>query len=235
MSTEVNMKESKGAKLFFKSYNGENLTGVEVPFPGKFELLRQSGRFMDGLMILAGLPRDEDLPQILAIAQREQMPTIKRRAGPSPLEINATALLTALAFSSTEQWTDLILEFFKAHGLGRSVRGRPRVYLRDGADFQRGLLIDRHAKRLEAGFQLRLQARLKGGFSSDDKEIGIALKDHGYNDIEIKALLVAKSLQDAACRLYFATEGKALNVALKGIRNSHARYKCLRDAMLCRD
>lgn len=225
------MSEKRGTQteLIFTSYleDRKMLARIEHLFPGCIERLADRSHFLESLLAQAGLPASEEWHMILALSQRENITSIWKRAHPSTLETNAAALLTALAFSSSEQWVKLIRGFFKAHGLEPGIRGRRAVYPKDRTDFRRGIHIDDAIERLEPGFQFKSHAKLRGGFSSDDEEIATALENQGYNRVEISALLTAATVQDAACKCYFATEGKKLSITLKGIQNSYARYKRL--------
>ena len=208
-------------KLIFTSQDGQMLPRIEHVWPGTIEQLGNRSHYFDKVLALAELPKPGDLPLILALSRGANIPSIERRAQPSPLEENAAALLTALAYSGRENWVTLVSEFFRAHGLEVKLRGRPRMHPKECTDAVRGIEIDHAKERLREGFRIKQRGIRKGGFASDD-EIANALRIEGYNAAEVEALLDAKTLQDAACRCY---QGKARNTGLQGVRNSYSRYK----------
>jgi hypothetical protein len=213
-------------KLIFTSQNGRMLPRIEHAWPGTIEQLGERHHFYDKVLALGELPEPGDWPPILALSEEAKIPSIWRRANPSPLEENAAALLTALAYSGREYWVTLILAFFRALDLEVKLQGRPRAaHPRERIDFVRGIEIDHAKEKLREGFRIKQRAKRKGGFTSDDQEIARALQQKDYDDTEVKALLVATTLQDAACRYYLATKGKALNIELQSVRNSYSRYK----------
>lgn len=219
-------------KLRPQQWNGRTYIGVDLPWRERVEIIAQQNRFFDQVLAMAELPEHHEWPEILAVSQRYGIQSIWNRVRPSPLESNAAALLTGLAFTNHKEWVQLVRTFFKAHNLTpSSLRGRPRLHPRDVKDMTRGLQIGKLIEQLEEGFEVKLSAKKGGGFASDDEQVAKELKTHGYGDKEVKATLKGKTLQDAGCRLYLAVSCETdATVALHTIRNSYARYKSLPEA-----
>ena len=201
---------------------------IAFPMTGNGAVLDFCGPFPDGNSIYdltARVFKDSRVPR----AADANMPCIWERARPSKLEAMATALITVLAFSGREHWVSVIRTFLKNYGLEVKLRGRPRIHPTESRDLIRGMVIDRVIERLRAGFEIQRQARLKGGYSSGNEDIRSALKLEGHSDLETKAIVQARTLQDAACRYYYYAKTKQETVILKGVRNSYSRYKASRE------
>jgi hypothetical protein len=230
MSKEPNSTgktKSEQVKLIFSSYKGRKTTTVEFPYRDSIELVAAQNRFYDSILTLAELPPQNEWPRILALSQQASIPSIWQRVRPSPLESNAAGLLTALAFSSRKHRGYLIAQFLKAHSLVVDLRGRPRVAPRKAMVNVRGIQIQKIMDRFQEGFVTVDQARGTRRFSSNPTVITTNLKKKGYNDLEVRTLLAAKSLQDAACK-YFARNNHELSGhkgALKLAQNAIAAYK----------
>jgi len=215
-------------RLTSQKWNGRVYIGVDLPWRESLEIVARQNRLFDQILELAELPERDQWTKILAVSQRYGIPSIWNRVSPSPLESNAAALLTGLAFTNHKDWPRLVRTFFKAHNLTPGLlRGRPRLHTRDAKDMNRGLQIGKLIEQLEEGFEIKLSAKQGGGFANDDEQVAKELRTHGYGDREIEAMLKSKTLPDAGCRLYFAINKAKENVSLKGIRNSYARYKLL--------
>jgi len=219
-------KQAKQTNLKAHEWNGRTYIGADLPWRGSPKIVARQGQFFDQILALAELPERDELPRILAVAQRSGISSIWRRVSPSLLENNAAALLTALAFSNRRDWVRLVRTFFKTHNLTPGLRGRPRLqHPTAGRDTVRGIQIDKLMAKLKKGFAFKLSAKKSCGFAGEAEQPATKLRKHGYNDKEIKAILDSKTLQDAGCRLHLAIYGEEDNVDLKGIRNSYTRYK----------
>jgi hypothetical protein len=221
--------QSKEVELIFNSYDGRLIASVQFPWRNSINRIAVQHKFYDAVLSLAELPGEERLPEILATSQQANINVSWHRVGPSPLETNTTALLTALAFSSREHRLDIIAEFFEAFGLTVDLRGRPHADPKTTTVIVRGIQIDQAMRRLKRGFEVTHQARRIARFGSDDAEIAISLKKQGYDELEVQAMLGGKTLQDAACRYIIeTTDLKGKRGALKIARNCIAQYKHMR-------
>jgi hypothetical protein len=187
------------------------------------------GQFRDRLEALCGLPNQDDLPRILEVSNASALPAIWGRARLPPLEEKAIVIFVALAFSSKNRRLRWLQEFFKHEGWQIDLRGRPRLDPRDEDPLpvMRGLQIDRIIGRLKPGYLLKAQLKTKGGYNSDDEQIAKRLEGQGRDADEIKAIMEARSLQDAACR-YFCETQHGMNVSRKSVRNDYAKFKRLK-------
>jgi hypothetical protein len=219
------VQNARKTKLMIQEWNGRVVVGVDLPWREKLKIVARESRFFDQVLEMAELPDPDQWPNRLDASQRFNIPAIWSRVYPSSLEINAAALLTALAFTNRKDWPRLIIAFFKAHKLTHGLRGRPILNHWLRTDSVRGIQIDKLITKLREGYQIKLTAKRRGGFASDDEQIAESLSDHGYNGTEIKAILKSKMLQDAGCRLYLELHKAEENVSLMAIRNSYARYK----------
>jgi hypothetical protein len=91
----------------------------------------------------------------------------------------------------------------------------------------RGLEIERVIDRLMPGYQINVQAKKLGGYASGEEQIAAKLKAQGFDEQEVKAIIEARSAQDAACRYFHATPGD-VHVSFKSIRNDYAKFKRLK-------
>jgi hypothetical protein len=221
--------QSKEVELIFNSYDGRLIASVQFPWRNSINRIAAQHRFYDAVLSLAELPGEERLREILAASQQADTRVLWQRVGPSLLETNAAALLTALAFSSREHWPDIIAEFLEAFDLTQDLRGRPNADPKTATVIVRGIQIYKAMQRLKRGFEVTHQARRIARFGSDDAEIAISLKKQGYDEPEVQALLVGKTLQDAACRyIVETTDLNGKRGALKTARNCIAQYKRMR-------
>jgi hypothetical protein len=215
-------EEDKKTKLVFSSGEFPS-TGVQLPYRG--DIVARQVRFYDEALALAELPKPDEWRALAQVSMQSGIGSILRRSRPSHLESGAAALLTALAFSGRRQWVQLIRQFFKNHSLKVGLRGRPRIHPKQHKDVLRGILIDRLIARLDGGWRAKLKHGVGTNRSSEALED--ELKAQGYDSREVQVIFKAKTIQDAACHLYCATDGKKENIELKGVRNSYARYKLL--------
>lgn len=220
----------KAAKLQIQSADNSLSPYVEIPWPGSLELLRQQVQTWDAVMNLAKLPPPEEYNRILEASCRAKLPAIWRRAQASPLEILAASVFTALVLSNRRGRQRIISQLLNRYGWALNLPGRPRTDLASGDDIVhlRGREIDHIVEKLRPGFQIKQRARRKGGFSGGDEQIAEQLKEAGYPELLIKVLLEARTLQDAACRLYNRMPGK-VHVNLRTIRNNYSTYKLRKD------
>ena len=225
---DMDKTKAKEVELLFGSYEDRKTTAVQFlwPRPDSLERLAAQHQFYDSILAWAELPATSEWPKILKVSRRARLPSIWQRVHPSPLESSAAALLTALAFSSRKHRTYIVGQFLKAHGLTRNLPGRPRVAPGKTLAIVRGIQIQKLMQRFQEGFEMVIQARRRGGFS-DDAAITTELKKKGYNNLEAQVLLVAKTLQDAACKYFVETSPdlKGRRGALKVAQNSIALYK----------
>jgi hypothetical protein len=219
--------KARQAQLISQRGNGQVLVGVDLPWRGSIKVVAKQNGFFDQILALAELPASDRWPEILAVSRRSGIPSIWRRARPSLLENNAAALLTGLAFSNQRHWPRLIKSFFRDNNLTAGLRGRPTLHPGEVKDMRRGVQIDKLKAKLQEGFQIKLKAKRGGGYASDDGQLAKDLRNRGYGYREIETILKSKTIQDAACRLYWEIDDEKENVSLKGIRNSWARYKLL--------
>lgn len=218
------IKKSQKVELVFDSYEGRKTTAVQFPWRNSIERVAAQNHFYDTILALAELPPREELPKILAVSQHANIPSIWQRVRPSPLESDAAALLTALAFSSREHRTYIVDQFLEAHNLVVDLRGRPRVTPDKTMAMVRGLQVQKIMLRLRDGFQMVDQARRKGEFGLVADAIASQMRTRGYEELEIRILVDAKSLQDAACKYFVET-----NPGLKEQKGeAEARTKRLR-------
>jgi hypothetical protein len=216
-------QKTKKAELIFSQNSSQISVGVQFRYEDG--QVKEQLEFFERLLVLAELPAPNELPKILAVSHENGLPSIWRRSRASTLENNAAALLTALAFASEKQQVKLLKDFFRVYGFKTGFRGRSHVHPTEATDVVRGNQIDRMMARFLVGF--RLAKVTKGTVRSGDvkQRTLIKLRNMGYDEQEIEAILKGKTLQDAACQLYFETVGKQENVDLKAIRNSYARFK----------
>jgi hypothetical protein len=221
------MTESEEVELIFGSYEGRKTTAVQIPWRKSKNSVARQSEFYDSILALAELPPQMELPKILAISQQANMPSIWQRMRASSLESNAAALLTALAFSGREHRNYIVDQFLKAHDLRVDLRGRPRVDPRKAIAIVRGIEIQKIMQRFEEGFELVDKARRTGGFRREASVIAAELTKNGYDNLDVRTLLVAKSLQDAACKYFVENHPdlKGRKGALKRVQNSIATYK----------
>jgi hypothetical protein len=219
--------KSEGVGLVFGEYEGRKTTAVQFQWRNSIELVAAQHHFYDTILALAELPPLEELPIILAASQQAKIPSIWRRIRPSPLEYNAAALLTALAFSKKERRSYIIDKFLEAHNLIVDLRGRPRVAPDKTMATVRGIEVHKIMQRFQVGFELLDQARRKGGFDNKLDAIAAELKTRGYEELEVDTLVGAKSLQDAACKYFVETNSgfRKQKGKLKLVRNDYARYE----------
>ncbi len=216
----------KAAKLHMQSGGSSILPYVELPWPGSLKLLRQQVQIWDAVMNLAQLPPPQEYTRILEASCRAKLPAIWRRAQASPLELLAASVLTALALSNRRERQQIISQLLNRYGWALNLPGRPRTNLATGDDIVhlRGREINHIVEKLRPGFQIKQGARRKGGFLGGDEQIADQLKEAGYPELLIEVLLEARTLQDAACRLYNRMPGK-VHVSLRTIRNNYSAYK----------
>lgn len=218
-------KYKKSTDLHFSSYDGQPLAALEHIWPGSLGLLARRSQLYDKVSALAQLPSLADLPKILQISQRENIPSILIRADLSRLEINASALICALANSSRDRWIELIDKFLDTLNLAEELRGRPHVEQTQSVHFFRGLQIDRVKEKLEPGFQVIKEAKHKGRLENAEMELDAALKSMGYDEKERAALTTKRTLQGAAIKYFCDTMVPGQIVDEHAIQNSYAKYK----------
>jgi hypothetical protein len=218
--------ESQDVQLIFGSYENRRTTGVQLPLRKSTALNDKQHQVYNSILALAELPPEKEWTKILAVSQAENIPSTWRRVRLSPLESNAAALITALAFSSGGHRTEIVEQFLEAHDLLVDLRGRPPVNPRKTMAFLRGIRIKEIMQEFHAGFEIVSQARRKGDLGSD-VAITAELKRKGYDDRAVEALLNAKSLQDAACKHFVADDAtlREQKGALKLAQNAIAIYK----------
>ncbi len=219
-------QKTNRAELFFSQNNSQVSVGVQFRYEdGR---VKEQLEFFEQMLALAELPTPDDLPKILAMSRENGLPSIWKRSRASTLENNAAALLTALAFASEKQQIKLLRDFFRVYGFKTGFRGRSRVHPTEATDVVRGIQIDRMMAKLLDGFKLAKATKGTVGSGNVKQRTLIQLRNKGYEEREIDAILIGKTLQDAACRQYHQTVGKQENVDLKAIRNSYAQFKKLR-------
>ncbi len=192
--------------------------------------LRKQVQFLDRMLGLAELPEREELPKILKVALKHSLPSIWRRVRHSKLETMAALLITTLAFSSKEEWNQVIRKVLARHDPKVKLHGRPLKYREDLVDVLRGRAIDEVIAQLEVGFQTKLEAKRKGGGTIEDEETASKLKEEGLEPEAIDAILKEQRLEGAGCRFYRETQENS--VQLRSIRNSYGRYKSLKTQLM---
>jgi hypothetical protein len=224
-------KNTKGKhiKLTYKVQKGQSSMSVEHPWSGSFVPIKRFQQFRDKLEALCGLPRLEELPRILELSTANALPSVWQRARLSTLEEKAIDIFSVLIFSSNKRWCDLLREFFQQEKLQVDLRGRPTLDPRDEdlRSVMRGLEIERIIARLAPGYQINVQAKKKRGYDSGEERIAEQLKQRGFDEQEVKAIIKARSAQDAACR-YFDAAQRNVHVSFKSIRNDYAKFKRLK-------
>jgi len=222
-----NKKKKDGLiKLAYKDQDRQNWVVVEHKWSGSVERIHRFHELTDKLEALCGLPSREELPQILKLSAMNAVPAVWTRARLSPLEETAIAILSTLAFSSRKHQLRLLREFFRHEGWQVDLRGRPSLDPRDEdlLPLMRGLKIEKTIARLKPGFLFKAQEKKEGGYDSDDGQIARQLEGQGYDQHEVRAIMKARSPQDAACR-YFREMKCEVSLTLKSIRNDYAKYK----------
>jgi hypothetical protein len=209
-------------KLVFSESDGKKRLRVEHQWRS-IENLRQMTQVHDSVMDFAELPRNEDLPRMIDAAAAYGLPSISRRASPSPLEHEAALFITALASSSSKHWVQIVRHFLNQHGWHVDLHGRPEVPPDEVTDSFRGREIDRISAKLQKGFEIKRDAERRRRRGTDDDAIETALQSAGYNSDEIKAIMQARSLEVAACHLWIRTQKLHMNP--RTIQNSYARYR----------
>src|SRR5580700_10765113 len=131
--------ESHDVQLIFGSYENRRTTAVQLPLRKSTALNDKQHQVYDSILALAELPPEKEWTKILTVSQAENIPSIWRRVRLSPLESNAAALITALAFSSGGHRTKIVEQFLEAHDLLVDLRGRPPVNPRKTMAFLRGI------------------------------------------------------------------------------------------------
>jgi hypothetical protein len=187
-----------------------------------FEDFRKESQFEDYLLSLAELPALEELAKINALAIQNELPEISRRAKLSRLEDEALALLRSVISSPERYWIRSLRTFLKNHGWKADLRGSPKKHPLELEDRRRGEIIVPILPRLKKGFDLKLREKKKPGYLSDNDVIKPKLRNLGYDDEEIQAILRGRELHSAAC-YYYRTKYEP-QVPPKTILNSYRRF-----------
>jgi len=224
-------EKAKGKHISIKYENDGHQSSmrVEHTLSGSFAPIQRFQQFRDKLEALCGLPGREDLPRILELSTANVLPSVWQRARLSAMEEKAIDIFSVLIFSSNKRWYDLLREFFQQEKWQVELRGRPTLDLRDEDlwPVKRGLEIERVIARLTPGYQIKVQAKKKRGKASGEETIDKQLKARGFEEQEVKAIVKARSAQDAACRYYHSTQ-RDIHVDSKSIRNDYAKFKLLK-------
>ena len=219
--------EEKERKHIGLQYDGDEMVAVFPRKPvGGLDAFRRLVRFYDRVLELAELPEREELPKILKVASKHSLPSIWRRVRHSKLETMAALLITTLAFSPRKNWGRTVREYLVQHRLEIKLRGRPLKNVEDLDDLARGRAIDRLIPGLQKGFQIKVEAKRKGGGTIEDEETASKLKEEGLEPEAIDAILKEQRLEGAGCRFYRETQENS--VQLRSIKNSYARYKSMK-------
>jgi hypothetical protein len=215
-------KQRRRAGLFFNRAGVPRAKHPWLSFK-KFQELQQ---LMYKVEALAELPRREELPSILEASVQKELPVIQRRAYLSRLETEAMLLISALAFSPTDYWCNIVGQFLKQHGWEITLGGRPSVHPKEAVQLSRGCAIHSIERRMRPGLRMKQRAR-RDASEIDRDQLAARLRCRGFGDLEIKCILQGRTPQDAACR-FFQKAQTSVHLSLKTIRNSVARYKLLK-------
>jgi len=222
-------KKDKHIRIEYEDERHQSSMRVEHRWSGSFAPIQHFQQFRDKLEALCGLPRQEELPRILELSTANSIPSIWQRARLSALEEKAIAIFSVLIFSSNKCRSDVLREFFQREKWQVDLRGRPTLDLRaeELRPVTRGIEIERVIARLTPGYQINVQAKKNRGYASGKGKIVKQLKARGFEEQEVKAIVKARSVQDAAC-LYFYSTQRDIHVSLQSIRNDYAKFKLLK-------
>ena len=204
----------KSTRLVYDANKRKVVTRVEHEWQG-IERYRALGHLWDRILALAELPPNEELRQIWEISCQNKLPSILRRASPSPLETLAVMLITTLADSSSKEWKKTISRFLVQHGWRIDTPGRPIGNPKLTKVFCRGQIIVGIIERLKPGFQMKKTA----------EQVRLLLRSQCYDEDEIKAIRSNPTLEGAAFS-YYRKKYKD-KASLKTIGNGWSIYKRL--------
>jgi hypothetical protein len=188
------------------------------------DIFKKNMHLTYALELLAELPSPTEKRSILAIADEQGIPSIRRRADFSPLETTFINLAVKLANSPQDEWIHIMRQVLAAVGHRPDLRGQKTRHPKEMTDVVRGERITAIIASLKRGFEFKEKAKKKRNYASDEGQIESALYRMGYDQIEIKAILGNGSIEGAGCYAFWKRYAPAVP-KIRTIRNGFRRYK----------